>query len=461
MFKGVLMIGLVIAMLLNGNILAAEAYYGFIEEPINSRTSAMGSAGTALLNGGGFSFFNPALPSLNRPYVSLEFGKLYEDLGRGQVELSTNFARWFIGGSFQSQSIEFPYADERGPKGAYGSDHGLMASLTAGIKRERFALGLAVNGIHERIANDYSYGLTGSAGAVYKVIPEKLVTGVAILHISGRNTGFIDSLDNHFRHDQLPLNVRAGISWTDSVKGKISYTLSADIVYSYNYKELMIPIGLEAWVLPVLALRLGKRINHPTDVLTTGIGLKLANLNYDVAFIPISHERDLEMKWTMGLTYELPFVSKRKHAAQKAMDSSKTKLPITDTLEITPVSEDSAGLIPAKADTIEEVDDTVEVKPDSVIIPEKSINVDEDEGNQQQEQLQNEDSAEAADVGNSSEKEISSDSVITKQVLPAAADSAAVMQEMKADSVQQSDSLFIEEKEEKISVPEDSNTIKE
>jgi hypothetical protein len=143
------------------------------------------------------------------------------------------------------------------------------------------------------------------------------------------------------------------------------------------------------------------------------------------------------------------------------MDSSKTKLPITDTLEITPVSEDSAGLIPAKADTIEEVDDTVEVKPDSVIIPEKSINVDEDEGNQQQEQLQNEDSAEAADVGNSSEKEISSDSVITKQVLPAAADSAAVMQEMKADSVQQSDSLFIEEKEEKISVPEDSNTIKE
>jgi hypothetical protein len=59
-----------------------------------------------------------------------------------------------------------------------------------------------------------------------------------------------------------------------------------------------------------------------------------------------------------------------------------------------------------------------------------------------------------------SEKEISM-IVITKQVLPAAADSAAVMQEMKADSVQQSDSLFIEEKEEKISVPEDSNTIKE
>jgi hypothetical protein len=84
----------------------------------------------------------------------------------------------------------------------------------------------------------------------------------------------------------------------------------------------------------VLALRLGKRINHPTDVLTLGIGLKLANLNYDVAFIPVRHERDMEMKWTMSLTYELPFISKRKLAAQKAADSLKEITPVTDTWKI-------------------------------------------------------------------------------------------------------------------------------
>ncbi len=462
MFNDVMMIGLVIAMLLTGNTLAAEAYYGFVEEPINSRTSAMGSAGTALINGGGFSFFNPALPSLNRPYVSFEFGKLYEDLGRGQVELSTNFSRWFLGASFQSQSVEFPYADERGPKGAYGSDQGLMATLSVGFKRERLALGLAANGIHERIANDYSYGLTGSAGAIYNVIPEKLIAGVAILHFYGRNTGFIDTLDNRFRHDELPVNARAGVSWTDSIKGKIPYTVSTDIAYSFNYEKLMVPVGLEAWVLPVLALRLGKRINHPTDVLTLGIGLKLANLNYDVAFIPVRHERDMEMKWTMSLTYELPFISKRKLAAQKAADSLKEITPVTDTLGTTSTIEDSKNLIPANADTVKETGDSVELKPDTVIIPEIPP-AGKDGGSESREQIQDEDSVKTIDIGlkRSYEKETSPDSVIIEKVLPASADTAAVAEEMKADTGHQSDSAFVGKKEKLISIPADSNTVKE
>ena len=53
-------------------------------------------------------FFNPALPSLNRPYVSLEFGRLSEDLGRGQLELSTNFSRWFLGVVFKASPSNFP-----------------------------------------------------------------------------------------------------------------------------------------------------------------------------------------------------------------------------------------------------------------------------------------------------------------------------------------------------------------
>ncbi len=459
MFNDIMKIGLVMAMLLTGNILAAEAYYGFVEEPINSRTSAMGSAGTALINGGGFSFFNPALLSLNRPYVSFEFGKLYEDLARGQVELSTNFSRWFLGASFQSQSVEFPYADERGPKGAYGSDQGLMATLSVGFKRERLALGLAVNGIHERIANDYSYGLTGSAGAVYNVIPEKLIAGVAILHFYGRNTGFIDTLDNRFRHDELPMNARAGVSWTDSIKGKIPYTVSTDIAYSFNYEKLMVPVGLEAWVLPVLALRLGKRINHPTDVLTLGIGLKLANLNYDVAFIPVRHERDLEMKWTMSLTYELPFVSKRKLAAQKTADSLKEITPVTNTQENT---SDSINLIPAKADTVKEAGDSVELKLDTVIIQEIPPGS-EDGGSELREQIQDEDSVKTIDIEQkkSSEKETSPDSVIIEKALPASADTAAVAEELKTDTGHQSDSAFVGKKEKQISIPADSNTVKE
>ena len=62
---------------------------------------------------------------------------------------------------------------------------------------------------------------------------------------------------------------------------------------------------------------------------------------------------------------------------------------------------------------------------------------------------------------NSYEKETFSDSVIMEKVLPPVSDSANIAEEVKADTSRQSDSAFIEKKEEQISVPVDSNTIKD
>lgn len=480
MFRTFLMIGSVIAFLFTGSTLAAEAYYNFMEEPINSRTSAMGTAGTALSNGGGFSFYNPALPSLSQPYVNLEFGKLFEDLGRGQLELVGNFTKWFIAGSIQSQTIEFEYADERGVKsGSIGSEQGVLASISAGFKKERFALALAINGIHDRIAGDYSYGVTGSVGALYKVIPQKLIAGAAIIHFYGRNTGFIDTLDTHFGKDELPMTARAGVSWTDSLKGKIPYTVSSDVVYSFNYDKLLVPLGVEAWVLPALALRLGKRINHPTDVLTMGMGLQLANLLYDVAFIPMNYEGDVKMKWTMGLTYELPFASKRKRASQKTADSLKALSPAvidsqktvpveTDSVEVIPaedhiLKDDSSEVTPAETDTVTATGDSAEVKPDSVpVLQTSGVDSTGNSGNQQDEQ-KNEDSTKTDEIKfeNSSEKATSPDSVIIqKETAATVSDSTGIQRVTEADSSRLSEPVNLEKKESQIPMPVDSNATK-
>lgn len=458
MLRSVFLIGLVITSLFTGNIMAGEAYYGFLEEPINPRVSAMGSAGTALLNGSGFSFYNPALPSIDRPYINLEFGKLFDDLGRGQVELGLNFPSWFLAASFQSQSIEFEYSDERGIKsGSIGSDQGVMASICAGLKKDRFALGLTFNGIHQRIASDYSYGFTGSTGALYQVIPGKLIAAASILHFYGRNTGFIDSLE-HFRSDKLPMTTRAGLSWSDSIRGKVAYTISSDIVYSANNDIVMVPIGVEAWILPVLALRLGKKINHPTDVLTMGLGLKLINLRYDVAFTPIRLGNDIEMKWTMGLTYELPFVSKIKKADQKKTDTLKAVPVINDTSKPGEENKNSAFSIDKPING-----DSLGLELDSVLKPAIPVDHSSDSSINLEDQSKNKDSTESVPVEleNNSGKETSSDSVlIQKSIDSAVVDSTAIKKEVEIDSSRQAGSLISEKKEAQSSVPVDSNAAK-
>lgn len=299
----------------------ADAYYYYLEEPTSTRSLAMGTAGSSVSGSGGFAFHNPALPSLNRPYVSLEFGRLYEDLNRGFLEFCYKFPQWFFGVSLQSQSIDFTYADERGVMtGSEGSEQGLTGSVAAGIIKQQLSAGVSVNWMHHRISDDYSNGISFSAGAIYQIIPDKLNAGASILHFYGRNTGLLDSTKN-YRGDPLPVTAKAGASWSDTIKSKVPYTVSADIVYSFNYEKLMVPVGVEAWILPALAIRVGKRINHPTDLMSMGAGLKLANLKYDVAFTPIRFVSDLGMKWSMALTYELPFF-RSKQKSRKVSDTT-------------------------------------------------------------------------------------------------------------------------------------------
>jgi hypothetical protein len=326
---------------------AGEAYYGFLEEPLNTRLMAMGSAGTAL-GSRGFSFYNPVAPALYRPSVSLDFGKLNEDLRRGNVEIGYHFENWFFGGSLQNQVIGFQYATDQGPvEGGFGAEQGSMASVALGLIRNNFAFGIALNGIDDRIVEHKSLGVTGSAGAIYSIIPEKLQVGAAIIHLAGRGTMHRDTTEN-LQKLTLPTTLRAGVSFSDSLKGRMSYTAAADIVYNFDQKLLMIPLGMEMRIVPQLALRLGLPLFHPTDFFTMGIGLKLDNLLYDVSFIPMHFGDDVSIKWTMGLTYELP------HPKKKIAESPAEGMKVDSSTIVDTIKADTA---PVKTDTVKILDE--------------------------------------------------------------------------------------------------------
>jgi hypothetical protein len=342
---------MLIVVSLHAKMEKGSAFYGFLEEPVSSRSLGMGGAGTALVNGQGFAFYNPALPALsNLPYLSFNYGRQYGDLGKNIVELGYMFPSLFVGLSFYTQSTgSFQLSDERGiMEGATATDQSSQISFDIGFKKSFYAIGLSVNGIQDKIAEYKSYGLTAGLGAVVTLIDNKLFTGVSVLNV-GKNTSFLDSTHRKLDSTSVPVIVKGGISWTDTLKNKFPYTASADVVYSRNHQTVIVPVGVEFWLLPAFALRLGKRINFDTDLFSAGTGIRFENLQFDAAFTPTRIESDVMPKWSMGLTYSLRI---KKHDDKKRTDISnqnnEKELTKIDTVKVTPLSSEPVKILPVE-----------------------------------------------------------------------------------------------------------------
>lgn len=289
-----------------------NAFFEFLEDPINSRSIGMGTVGTALPNNGGFSFYNPALSAINkRPYLSFDYGRQYGDLGRANPEFALVSDAWFFGVAFLTQSSgTFQLADERGLiEGATQSDQSSVGVVSGGIKKNAYAFGLSINGIQNKIGEYSSYGVTGSVGAIFNLLPEKLYFGVSVFNF-GRNTSFLDS-KRSLNDDHLPLTFRSGLSWSDKLIMKYPFTFAVDVVYSKNYEQIIIPVGLEFWIHPALAIRIGKRFYFEDDLFSLGTGLRFDNFGFDAAFTPTRTVSDVEMKWSMGISYYLASPKKK------------------------------------------------------------------------------------------------------------------------------------------------------
>ncbi len=286
---------------------AANVGFQLLEEPINPMLLGMGSAGTANASRG-FSYYNPALPALlEKPYLSVEYGRYSAgDLQRGHFETAWPFAKWFVGASAHTEAIDdiisTDYFGRVSPNETFSSQLTTIA-LDAGLVRGHFALGLCLNGTQERIAEYRAYALSASAGVVYSPIPRKLVFGLSAFHL-GMSTSMIDTTYDWGEGARLPKTGRFGVAWTDTIKG-IGYTAVADVVFRNADLRVMVPVGVEVRFLEQVAVRIGKRINHDTEILNLGAGLSLPPLSCDVSFVIPKLVEDAELKWLLAITYTL------------------------------------------------------------------------------------------------------------------------------------------------------------
>jgi hypothetical protein len=292
-----------------------ERGYGFLmlEEPISPRSISMGSTGTAL-GGDGFRYYNPAAPFFSAyPYVSIEFGQMPGGVNKGGFESALVFPEWFTALGFYSSSVDFETRDERG-FGSAASSSTTIGSLGVGFIRERLAIGVSAQMVQDRIwILDTYNAYTLSAGIGYALFDGKLNLGAAGFHGIAKSNGFGDSTS--VWHDGLvPRFARAGTAWTDTVK-TFPFTIAADIVYRDENKTISVPVGAEVWVLPYIALRMGKRFGWESEILSLGLGLNIDKISFDAAFVPSVFVDDYELKWSMGLSYNLSGGKRKKDRA--------------------------------------------------------------------------------------------------------------------------------------------------
>ena len=307
-----------VVFLLSTSTLFAE-YYGLFQiadVPTTPRVSAMGGAGAAIA-GGGFGVYNPASPAFaDAPFLSFEFGREPGDLTRARLESSWMFPKWFAGASLQFRSTVFYVTkwdgttDETTMNAAPSYNHAMLATVTGGYIFGRLAVGSALNFFEERIGDKSWHAFTFSPGVLFQLVPDAITLGA--------------SLSNYLRFDTtvspwyktpvawyrsargFPRYARAGIAWSDTVRRwELPYVAACDFVYSDVYERLMVPLGAEVRILPLLVARAGACINHQADIVHFGVGIFLQNIRFDFDY-GISHAvSDIEARWLFGLNYSL------------------------------------------------------------------------------------------------------------------------------------------------------------
>jgi hypothetical protein len=317
---------------------ASMSGFQFLDFLPSPRQAAMGYAGTAL-GGPGLGTYNPASPALDeQAHLSLGYAPLPSDNSLTFCEGAWPFLNMFAAASFTNQFIGgiIPSDFVNGPNyDLAGSYNGAVLSLAFGYKGERLGLGFAINGMQERIVSYTSYGISVSAGLTYRLVPDKLTLGVAVLQL-GSTTDGLTAPQSFGQGAPLPRSGRAGLVYSDKLFD-MGFSVDGDVVYrdvglkvssiSQIMNRVMVPLGAEIRPTDYISVRLGKRFNDETNVVTFGAGVKFAMLSFDMACAITSLVSDIEFDPYLALTYNLAPPAKKQVSGRQAPSVKPLVMP--------------------------------------------------------------------------------------------------------------------------------------
>ncbi len=275
--------------------LAQVASYGIIPYP---RSSALGSSYAGIADDPGAAFFNPAgLAGIEGIEASLSYQRPYGlsffDEFAGAVVLPLN--QYGVAAlSVQNFSVNYQGNDlsaERALALSYGATvlQDIHTSLAIGLtgKWLYWKLGDTVPGA---TGTPVSLGQASTFGldvGVQASLWRRTRVGAAIVNVNNPTLG------DPTPHD-LPQIFRAGISYEPTPT--VATVIGAERILG---QDVEFGAGVEAWVFPELALRVG--INSNPNRFTAGIGLRIRQFGLDYAFLthpqlPSTHQVSIGVK---------------------------------------------------------------------------------------------------------------------------------------------------------------------
>lgn len=268
-------------------IAATPTGFAFLEVPVGARAAAMGGAYVALADGAEGVFWNPAgLARVQGTQVIGSHMESFEGLKHDQFAIAGENLGGGLAGSIRamySQAI-----DERDALGnligTFGV-HDLEFQLGYGRHvSEDVTLGLGVQAVRERIADQGATTWSGSAGAAWQPRAWKSVR----LGLSAQHLGPAAHYD--FGGQQgapvaLPAALQGGASWTRQLEHGLGLTAALDARAAQG-RQGVLSLGGELASDTGASLRLGARQGDDLSNFGAGMGWKRGTFRIDYAWVP-------------------------------------------------------------------------------------------------------------------------------------------------------------------------------
>ena len=258
-----------------------------IEAP-GARAAGLGEAFSAAADDVTAAAYNPAsLATLSSPQISLSYQKGIADDAFGRVHAG----RQNLGVSVSYYSAgDIDLLDGSSVRNV-NAQTDLSVALAGATTRGRFSLGAALKFLSSQLvesdrATAYAFDL-----GVHTEISPRLRLSSALQNI-GTALKFIDE------GDPLPRIFRLGAGFV-ATRGRMPLSLSAELPYFLNEKELRPAVGAEILVGP-MAFRAGYRSGSEIEGLSLGAGFATGGLSVDYAFGFVD---DLDSRQRISLGY--------------------------------------------------------------------------------------------------------------------------------------------------------------
>jgi hypothetical protein len=277
----------------------ANTGLSFLEIPVGARESALGGCGVALVTGPTSSVHNAAAVMFTNRSAAVMRTQHFGDvtaLFAGFTLRNKSFALSPHYWGTTVPDIEYRVEPTRAPVSTFDAMNTALGGALAYKINERFAAGVGVHYIYQKISIETSDGWAMNAGLMGRnILTNGLTCGLAM-----QNWGHMNAMATE--SPRLPTTLRGGLAYERGI-GSYGTVMGTAEAAAVQHNTPRFAGGLEFRAPGYVALRAGYVAGLEAQNLSLGIGLFYKQIRLDYAFIP--YRENLGEGHRFALTFDI------------------------------------------------------------------------------------------------------------------------------------------------------------